>query len=413
MKDNAIPRDCDMQHRRTRLAFRQSLVAALIGLLLSMPASAGLIVSGVIDGPITGGLPKAVELYATSDIADLSIYGVGSANNGGGSDGEEFALSGSAAKGDYIYVATESVQFQNFFGFAPTFTDGNATLINGDDAIEVFENGTVVDIFGDINVDGTGQPWAYQDGWAYRESGTGPDGNTFDLSNWAFSGINELDGETSNATAANPFPVGTYGMDPAELLITGVIDGPLPGGLPKAIELYATGNIPDLSAFGIGSANNGGGTDGEETTLSGQALKGDFIYLSFDVDGFMDFFGFEPDFTGIAASINGDDAIELFHDGVVVDIFGLINVDGTGQPWEYINGWAYRVNGTGPDGDVFVLSNWRFSGPNALDGETLNTTAATPFPIGTFVVPEPATLLLISVGIAGIGSLRRKQVKAA
>ncbi|MEO1470228.1 MAG: ExeM/NucH family extracellular endonuclease, partial [Pseudomonadota bacterium] len=32
----------------------------------------------------------------------------------------------------------------------------------------------------------------------------------------------------------------------------------------------------------------------------------------------------------------------------------------------------------------FALANWRFSGPNALDGETGNDSAATPFPIGTF-----------------------------
>ena len=30
------------------------------------------------------------------------------------------------------------------------------TLINGDDAVELFHNGVVVDTFGDINMDGTG-----------------------------------------------------------------------------------------------------------------------------------------------------------------------------------------------------------------------------------------------------------------
>ena len=43
-------------------------------------------INDVIDGPLSGGLPKAIELLATADIADLSIYGIGSANNGGGSD---------------------------------------------------------------------------------------------------------------------------------------------------------------------------------------------------------------------------------------------------------------------------------------------------------------------------------------
>jgi hypothetical protein len=412
MNKDAILLGLDTKYRRLRLEFHRSLAAGLIGLLLSMPATAGLIVSGVVDGDITGGLPKAIELYATSDIADLSIYGVGSANNGGGTDGVELTLSGSASKGDYIYVATESTEFQNFFGFAPTFTS-SAASINGDDAIEVFQSGTVIDTFGDINAAGLSQPWSYGDGWAYRESGTGPDGSAFDIANWAFSGNNALDGETSNATATNPVPFGTYELDPAELIITGVIDGPITGGLPKAIELFATGNIPDLSAYGVGSANNGGGSDGEELTLTGQAKAGDFIYIATDATEFANFFGFAPDFISSAASINGNDAIELFHDGLVADVFGDINVDGSGEPWEYMDGWAYRVSGTGPDGNVFVLPNWYFSGPNALDGESMNATANTPFPIGTFAVPEPWTLALLALGLAGMGYQRRSQIKAA
>ena len=170
-----------------------------------------------------------------------------------------------------------------------------------------------------------------------------------------------------------------------ELIITGVIDGPLSGGLPKAVEVYVVSDVADLSIFGVGGANNGGGSDGEEFTFPAvPATAGDFIYVASESTGFTAFFGFSPDYTSFAASINGDDAIELFKSGTVVDVFGDINVDGSGQPWEYLDGWAYRVSGTGPDGTTFVLGNWNFSGPNALDGETTNGSAATPFPIGTY-----------------------------
>jgi hypothetical protein len=189
------------------------LVSACLFLPFATYSNASLVITGVIDGPISGGLPKAIELYATSNIADLSIYGLGSANNGGGTDGEETTLSGSASAGDFLYIATESTEFNNFFGFTPDFV-GNAALINGDDAIELFKNTSVIDVFGDINVDGTGQLWEYIDGWAYRVSGTGPDGSSFDLLNWTFSGINALDGETSNVTASTPFPLGTYTVVP-------------------------------------------------------------------------------------------------------------------------------------------------------------------------------------------------------
>lgn len=173
-----------------------------------------MVITGVIDGPLTGGIPKAVELYVLDDIADLSEYGIGSANNGGGSDGEEFTLSGTATAGDYIYIATEATEFTNFFGFAPDFTDGTGPNINGDDAVELYFQGAVIDVFGDINQSGSGQPWDYMDGWAYRNASTGPDGTTFTLANWTFSGINALDGETTNGAAATPFPDGTYTYTP-------------------------------------------------------------------------------------------------------------------------------------------------------------------------------------------------------
>ena len=52
------------------------------------------------------------------DVADLSAYGLGSANDGGGSDGVEFSFPAvSASAGDLIYVATESTGFTDFFGF--------------------------------------------------------------------------------------------------------------------------------------------------------------------------------------------------------------------------------------------------------------------------------------------------------
>jgi hypothetical protein len=172
--------------------------------------SGSLVITGIIDGPLSGGTPKAIEVYVISDIADMSLFGLGSANNGGGSDGQEFTFDAvGATAGQFIYVASEDVEFANFLGFAPDYTNSVAG-INGDDAIELFENGNVIDTFGDINTDGNGEPWEYMDGWASRLSTTGPDGVAFILGSWSFSGANALDGETSNDTAVIPFPVGVY-----------------------------------------------------------------------------------------------------------------------------------------------------------------------------------------------------------
>jgi len=526
-----------------------------------------LIISAVYDGPLTGGTPKGVELYVAADIADLSQYGLGAANNGGGSDGEEFTFPAVAATaGSYIYVASEATQFTAWFGFAPDYTTGFMG-INGDDAIELFFSGAVIDVFGDINVDGTGQAWDYLDGWAYRMNNTGPDGSTFQLANWSFSGTNVLDGETSNALATTSIPVGTFmatgtippvsvtvtfddgngntstcladvavldtilptivcpvnqvgtvdgscnfslpdytvlattgdncsgatvtqvpavgtnvgvgttnivltitdassnmtncnfdvvvsdGIAPTalcqdinvyldatgnatiaatdldgggtdncgsvtvtasqtafncadivaaplvnNLIISAAYDGPLPGGLPKGVELYVAADIADLSQYGLGSANNGGGSDGEEFTFPAVAVTaGSYIYVASEATQFTAWFGFAPDYVTGSMLINGDDAVELFFSGAVIDVFGDINVDGTGQAWDYLDGWAYRKNNTGPDGSTFQLANWNFSGINVLDGENSNALATTSIPVGTFMMNPPSAPVVVTV----------------
>ncbi|WP_019037663.1 T9SS type A sorting domain-containing protein [Psychroflexus tropicus] len=169
-----------------------------------------MIITGVFDGPLSGGTPKVIEIYVVRDISDMSTFGVGSANNGDGTDGEEFTFpETTATAGDFIYISSEAPNFNTFFGFDSDYVSSVANN-NGDDAIELFQNGTIIDTFGDINVDGSGESWDYLDGWAYRNNNTGPDGTAFVVGNWTFSGINENDDDTSQASATNPWPIGTY-----------------------------------------------------------------------------------------------------------------------------------------------------------------------------------------------------------
>lgn len=197
----------------------------------------------------------------------------------------------------------------------------------------------------------------------------------------------------------------------SDLIITGIMDGPLSGGTPKAIELFARNPIADLSIYGFGSANNGGGSDGQEFDLpTGEAAAGDFLYIASEAANFTAVFGFAPTFTTTRATVNGDDAVELFRDGVVVDVFGDIHVDGNGEAWEYLDSWAYRQTGTGPDGSVFAVAHWEFGGVDALDGlDAAATAAAVPF--GTFAVapvPVPGALWLLGSALMGLVALRRR-----
>ncbi|MEL6261405.1 MAG: ExeM/NucH family extracellular endonuclease [Cyanobacteria bacterium J06626_6] len=208
-----------------------------------------LIVTGVIDGPLAGGMPKAVEFYVVNDISDLSLYGFGSANNGDGSDGQEYTFSGSARAGDYLYIASEADSFTSFFGFAPT-DSARAANINGDDAIEVFRAGSVIDVYGVVDVDGSNQPWEYTDGWAYRQPGSLPNGG-YNQVQWTFSRPGALNESTDNRFSAVPFPIGTFGELPVTVEAPPTqISEPPPEAVPQPEEEIAA-PADDSESIGI------------------------------------------------------------------------------------------------------------------------------------------------------------------
>jgi hypothetical protein len=197
-----------------------------------------------------------------------------------------------------------------------------------------------------------------------------------------------------------------------QLLLSGIGDGPLSGGVPKFLEIFVQTDVADLSTWSIGNYNNGNVTVGTESPLSGSATAGSFIYVASEETGFTNFFGFAPDFTSNALNVNGDDAMLLSNNGSGVDVFGEIGVDGTGQAWEYADGWAYRQNTAISATTTFDTANWLFSGPDALDGETSNATAATSFPIGSFSpVPEPSTYAAL-LGLLALGVVAYRRRKA-
>lgn len=172
-----------------------------------------LVFTGLISGS-NSGLPKALEIYVVNDVADLSAYGIANANNGNPSGGIpkfNFPAESSATAGSYIYISKENDEFEAYFGFAPDYIEDPSLAINGDDAMELYHDGIVVDYMGEVGVDGTDEPWEYSKGWMYRVDGTGANTN-FTLSDWVFSGINATV-TTTNADADNPMPIGTYSTE--------------------------------------------------------------------------------------------------------------------------------------------------------------------------------------------------------
>lgn len=173
-----------------------------------------LIITGIMDGPLSGGTPKALEIYAMNDVADISSYTVQFAGNGGATYNVAAQLPAIGLNaGDFYYVTTDSAQFYAYLGFSADQKGGaypNGLYVNGDDHVALFKGSYPVDYYGVYQVDGTGECWDHLDGWAYRNNNSSPT-TAFDCAEWTFSGTNALDGTSTNATAPNPWPVGTYG----------------------------------------------------------------------------------------------------------------------------------------------------------------------------------------------------------
>jgi len=170
---------------------------------------------GITDFSISSGAGRAIHLKAEGYIPDLSIFGIGVANNGGGSDGQEYTFpSISVNPGQHILLARDSAAMHNYLGngcysnFDHVIEDNLPYSINGDDAIELFLNGSVIETFGDVNVDGTGQPWEYRDSWAYKLGATAgmPGGTSFSGFDWSIGAPNCTDFSINTLNSNCPYP---------------------------------------------------------------------------------------------------------------------------------------------------------------------------------------------------------------
>ena len=202
----------------------------------------------------------------------------------------------------------------------------------------------------------------------------------------------------------------------ASLIISEVVDASLPGGLPKFVELTNTTDMSiNLSEYSVGVFNNGntGLTGGSSTPLTGILAPSDSYVISFengdspDVGTFFDVYGFDPDFFGFRNLINGNDTIALFDSTeTIVDVYGVVGVDGDGEAWEYTDSFAVRNPNVVNSNTSFTIDEWIIGEVGFLEtgdeAEEIalildNTTPGT-HNFNTQTVPEPLTIL--GTGIA-------------
>ncbi len=170
--------------------------------------SNGLSLKGITDFRTSAGgsSGKTIHLVADSNISNLSIYGLGVANNGAGSNGQEYRFPPIyVSKGSNILLVRDTTAIASYFNdcwplFNIILLDTTGTVSqNGNDAVELFKVKEVVETFGDVNVNGTGKPWEYTGSWAYKDN----------LGNWTYGALNCTDSSSTIFSSKCVYPICT------------------------------------------------------------------------------------------------------------------------------------------------------------------------------------------------------------
>lgn len=170
-----------------------------VGILLAFPFqgfSQSVIISEVAD-PSDEYQARFVELYnPTSSSVDISGWDLRRYANGNTSSCDATIPSSTSipAGGTYV-IARDASVFNNNFSCSPELESGCITG-NGDDTYELYDGSSVVDIYGEVGVDGTGEAWEYEDAIAERNSNVCSGNTTWTSSEWTITDP----GGTSDAT---------------------------------------------------------------------------------------------------------------------------------------------------------------------------------------------------------------------
>lgn len=315
------------------MRIKMNAVAAATAMVLgtlSTAANANLVITEYIEGSSNN---KALEIsnVGTSSIdLDAADYKLRRYNNGGTDAGATETLTGTLAVG-------KSIIFHNG-GAADEFkkgTESTITYFNGDDALVLTKDDVVIDRFGKLGED-PGSAWT--------------DPNNADFSSANKTLRRKASVTTGDTDAGAAFPSGdqwvAFDIDtsdglgcagesacsseatPGVLLLTEYIEG---SSNNKAIEISNVGGTAidlDANVYKLTLFGNGKTEPGNTETLTGTLEPGKSVV--FHNSGAADEFK-----VGNASTVtyfNGDDALVLTKDDVVIDRFGKRGED-PGSAW--------------------------------------------------------------------------------
>lgn len=163
------------------------------------------------------------------------------------------------------------------------------------------------------------------------------------------------------------------------LLISEVAD-PLDDYNARFVELYNAGSSP--IDFGTGTyylAKQANGGNWYDVRLTGTLAVADVYVVGCVATSFLAQYGFDAD--QVAASVtdgNGDDAYAVFQhgdalSGSLIDIYGVVDQDGSGEPWEYTDGRAERKLEVTAPNTTWTSNEWTITRPASVGDMTPGT----------------------------------------
>jgi len=150
-----------------------------------------------------------------------------------------------------------------------------------------------------------------------------------------------------------------------ELLISEIADPDATGGDAfRFVEIYNAGtNVIDLAAENWHLSRQNSGNTWNDIELTGTVSAGETYVIAKSLGDFIDAYGRDPNQEDPGVDGNGDDAYFLYRGGdhttgLLIDIYGEQDVDGTDTDWEYTDSQAERNENILTPNMVWTASEW-------------------------------------------------------
>lgn len=132
----------------------------------------------------------------------------------------------------------------------------------------------------------------------------------------------------------------------------------------RFVEIYNAGQTTiDFSLETWYLSRQANGSTWADVLLEGILLPGECHIVAKNDDDFAGLYGFMPHQSSGIISGNGDDGYFLFEGGdhstgILIDAYGVIDQDGTGEPWEYLDSKAVRKASVSIAGQTWTVAEW-------------------------------------------------------